>query len=737
MIRRGQDAWISVPPRPVIELVLDDQGRGTVNGRQVPIEAPEDPQASLLAEAVRQAVELSRPVRVRAADPDGVWHLIAHPDGTVSELSDDATDPGATDPGADTGTGAPFAADYPGSLLRDPGYAEEAYDDGPWHLRVHPNGDITPVDDDPIGLPPAALSPPAPRSPGRPVPAPVTPEAGHPAAGWLPPEPEPEAVAEPDTTAEPEPDAVAEPEAVAEPDTTTAPEPVAEEDADAAEASEEEADAAEASEEGAGTGSPDPIEAWLRTLPRTGGPEAGTIPRRPAPPAAAHDGTGTQDTGTLVDDLRSTLDESAPPRRRRLPLRSMALLGAGVVAVSAVGVFLVRGGGTAFTPSPAPASTRSAEVTASAGRRTAAAPAAPGPARVPPTLAHPPAKLSVAPPPGFLDAPEWALPISPASTSVVAADGRVLTLTGDGQVALIDPVTGAVRWHATAPEGGAGPHLARIDGRDVAAVMTADQLTYWPLPAKATAKADDTVAPTAVSVELPAGAAVSWTGPSPLLVLGNGAAAVIRGGGIQQVNLPSRMRPLAADGADILAASGRNWIRQPAGQAAGAPLQLTVPKGATGPAPIRVENVGGSFLATMWTSPDGPIVAVVDAHSGANVVQTTFPKDVDFTRAPTVREPGSERTAVGSALFEPAQHNLSILASTFTPVALTPGHVFADDASGAVADLRIKGKDLIVVPFKGKNPLVPVGIATSGTTPVAVVAAPYGDGWLLCGLPMG
>jgi hypothetical protein len=239
-------------------------------------------------------------------------------------------------------------------------------------------------------------------------------------------------------------------------------------------------------------------------------------------------------------------------------------------------------------------------------------------------------------------------------------------------------------------------------------------------------------------VDLPAGAAVSWAGPSPLLVLGEaGAAAVVRGGDIQRVNLPSGMRPLAADGADVLAANGRDWIRQGAGQAPGVPQGFTVPKGATGPAPVRVENVGGSFLATMWTGPEGPIVAVVDAHTGADVVQTTFPKDIDFTRAPTVREPGSERTAVGSALFEPAQHNLSILASTFTPVALTPGHVFADDVSGVVADLQIKGKDLTVVPFKGKNPLVPVGIAATRSTPVAVVAAPYGDGWVLCGLPAG
>src|SRR5512139_1907217 len=83
MTRRGQEGSVSVPARPVIEIMLDEHGRGSVDGRPVPIDDPDDPQASLLAEAVRQAAKLSRPVRVRALDPDGVWHLAAHPDGTV------------------------------------------------------------------------------------------------------------------------------------------------------------------------------------------------------------------------------------------------------------------------------------------------------------------------------------------------------------------------------------------------------------------------------------------------------------------------------------------------------------------------------------------------------------------------------------------------------------------------------------------------------------------------------
>jgi hypothetical protein len=412
------------------------------------------------------------------------------------------------------------------------------------------------------------------------------------------------------------------------------------------------------------------------------------------------------------------------------------LAGAGILVVGAIGFVVIDRGGSRSTTRPETIGAHTPGP-ASATQSAAAAEPAPESLPAPSTMAHPPSSLSVAPPPGFRDAPSWAVPISPASTSLVSADGRVLALTADNQIALLDPVTGAVRWHARVPGQATGPHLARIDGHDVAAVMTADRLTYWPLPTAASTPGLTTSAASATSVDLPAGTAVSWSGPSPLLVLGDSGTAVIRGGAIQRVNLPSGMKPLAADSADVLAVSGRNWIRQGAGQAAGTPQKLTAPKGATGAAPIRVESVGGSFLATIWDSPDGPIVEVIDAHTGAALVQTTFPKDADFTRAATVREVGSERTAVGSALFEPERHNVSILASTFTPVALTPGHVFADDVGGAVADLQIKGKNLTVVPFRGKNPIVPVGITTRGATSIAVVAAPYGSGWLLCGLPAG
>jgi hypothetical protein len=148
-----------------------------------------------------------------------------------------------------------------------------------------------------------------------------------------------------------------------------------------------------------------------------------------------------------------------------------------------------------------------------------------------------------------------------------------------------------------------------------------------------------------------------------------------------------------------------------------------------------VENIGGSFLAAIWTGSPGPVLAVYDAHTGTKVVQSAFAKDADFLHVPTVREAGSERTALGGAIFEPAQHNLSILADGYTPVALTPGHVFASDGNGLVADLRISGKTVTAVPFTSLNPTVPVGITAVVGRSLALVVVPNGDGWVMCALP--
>jgi hypothetical protein len=172
-----------------------------------------------------------------------------------------------------------------------------------------------------------------------------------------------------------------------------------------------------------------------------------------------------------------------------------------------------------------------------------------------------------------------------------------------------------------------------------------------------------------------------------------------------------------------------------AGRPPGVPKELARPEGATGAAPIRVENVGGEFLGVMWAGSKGPIVAVYDAHEGTKLAQATFPENIDFATAPVVRENGTDRTTVGAALFDPAKRKLNILPSPFTPIALTPGHVYASNASGAMADLRINGTQLDTVPFSGRDPVVPSGAVSAGGRSLSINVVPNGTGWLLCALP--
>jgi len=75
---------VSVPDRPRVIVVLHSDGGGTVNGRQIRISEHADARTVLMTEACRFAATLGRPVRVEAHDPDGVWDLVAHPDGSVT-----------------------------------------------------------------------------------------------------------------------------------------------------------------------------------------------------------------------------------------------------------------------------------------------------------------------------------------------------------------------------------------------------------------------------------------------------------------------------------------------------------------------------------------------------------------------------------------------------------------------------------------------------------------------------
>lgn len=853
MSPRERDAAPAPPAAPVLQLVLDASGRASVDGRPLDLPEDTDPQAGLLAAATRCAADLGRPLRVRAVDPAGTWHLVAYPDGEVSELPPEAVEAESHTPGDGDEQDAPDHSDP---------------DDEPWHLRVHPNGIITSVTDAPHSLDedyvplhrpdedprPADTYPAAPRQANAPFTAPSPAAAPAPEA---PPAAEPSDHVEPAASAEPrhEPAPAAEPDPIAEPESATSQEPAptartspalpqSQPDPEPGEEPEPAApdlveqlveppplEKATTSEPGADPevvpvapptvsvtakgdelaageridvtkSTPDaetsaalpiaptqPAEEWYRldpppvSSPPSAAPEPPEVPEQPppaastptTPPAASSEAAPAADPESIprsesvvpplpapadppdadttarvprndapqrdrdlppdaiVHGLRSAA-AVPPPRSRRRWIPAAAATALGAVAVTAI-VVVATGGGHSALPSSGPGGTAVASgpsaPAGSGASRPGAGPAGAPAVSGPPSLTAVPAALDIGAPPGYSTKPIWALPIASSSSTAVSADGTVVTLTPDRQLAMVDTTSGAVRWHARTPSQASGPYLSRIEGRPVVAMLTTSRLLYWPL----TDQGVPTDGTGATEVALPAGAAVTWAGPSPLVTFADGSAGVVRGGTVQRVSLPTRARPLAADGLDVLAVVEADWVRQTAGQGPATPRRLAAPKGATGSSPFRVENVGGGFLGAIWAGSSGPVVAVYDAKNGNKLVEATFPKDVDFAAAPAVREIGSDRTVVGTALFEPSQRNLSILSSSFTPVALAPGHVYANDVSGMVADLQINGKKLDAVRFSARKPTIPVGIVGSGSSRRAVVVVPSGSGWMMCALP--
>lgn len=78
-----------VPSYPVVDVDLRADGSAHVNiaGDHTDLPPGDLPatRAAVIAIAQQVAAALGRPVRMRAADPQGIWHNAVHPDGTVTE----------------------------------------------------------------------------------------------------------------------------------------------------------------------------------------------------------------------------------------------------------------------------------------------------------------------------------------------------------------------------------------------------------------------------------------------------------------------------------------------------------------------------------------------------------------------------------------------------------------------------------------------------------------------------
>lgn len=119
------DANENVPYWPKVDAVVRPDGTGevTINGTSHPVQAGDVASArAAVLELVRTqtAATMGRPVRVDTNDPSGRWHLLVHPDGTVSDAEqDDPPQPPPT-PEQDTPASGAAAAEPPTARDDDP-----------------------------------------------------------------------------------------------------------------------------------------------------------------------------------------------------------------------------------------------------------------------------------------------------------------------------------------------------------------------------------------------------------------------------------------------------------------------------------------------------------------------------------------------------------------------------------------------------------------------------------------
>ncbi len=232
--------------------------------------------------------------------------------------------------------------------------------------------------------------------------------------------------------------------------------------------------------------------------------------------------------------------------------------------------------------------------------------------------------------PGWSRTARWVSPpVETGGGKVLALDDAIAYVTAEHRLRVVDAVSGAQRWEAELPAGAMSQELARttIAGAPVVAAQVGDTLAWWNT-------ADGKAAGT---VQLPAGARVSYLGAAPLIGLDERTVAVVGDGALRRVTVPSGAFPLAADAAgQVSAASGRGWWHLRPGVAASAvrPWESAAPDDeAPSSRPGVVGYLGGTFL-TLYP-PDRSGRRHVVASTDGQAVRVSFRGQVTDTDAKT------------------------------------------------------------------------------------------------------
>ncbi len=275
-------------------------------------------------------------------------------------------------------------------------------------------------------------------------------------------------------------------------------------------------------------------------------------------------------------------------------------------------------------------------------------------AAAPPPVTGTPTPYPSLPPPGYGGQADWSAPITPGSVPLVAADGTIITVTGDAGspvLAVLDPTTGAPVWTTALPRDaatsstGSGVHLSEIDAHPVVTAATSDGLDWWALDG----------AHTSGSVSIPAGASVSFAGTSPLVTVPGQRAATITDGHLVDRAVPAGAVALGATGDTVVAANsvGQVW-RLGAATAETPPSPVTVPT-PPGAGPLAsIAGYAGLGTTTPVAHPEILVASWYTPDPGTRLVGLIDPVTNTAVGAP-LRVPS---TGIASGRWQPSPRNL-------------------------------------------------------------------------------
>jgi hypothetical protein len=320
------------------------------------------------------------------------------------------------------------------------------------------------------------------------------------------------------------------------------------------------------------------------------------------------------------------------------------------------------------------------------------------------------------PPPGYGGQADWSAPITPGSVPLVAADGTIVTVTGDAGspvLAVLDPATGAPVWTTALPREaatsstGSGLHLSGIDGHPVVAARTSDGLDWWGMDG----------AHTSGSVSIPGGASVSFAGASPLVSLPGQRAATISGGRLVERAVPAGAVALGATGDTVVAANsvGQVW-RLGAATAETPPAPVTVPTPAGAGPLASIAGYAGVPSTTVVAHPEILVASWYTADPGTQLVGLIDAATNTAVGAP-LRVPA---TGIASGHWQPSPRNLlatvgTVLVDARDGVARALSTTWATTSVTDTAAYGTRNSDRYLVSPAGQES--PTG---SGVSPIGV-----------------